>query len=302
VNTSRSSRKRLCGTTSTCTATGAHASWCPRVYFELGRLAATRRGDDLGSGILFLNSTWAHAKKGAADNARTLVDRGRDRFAAPDHSDVPGWARFCTEADLAAVSGAVHTDLAHTAGPRHARTAIPLLTEAIAGYDDEMARSRAFSLILLSINHLLDGDADRGTDFGLQALASAQALGSARVRDRIRPLGLHARRHPSHAGAVELAQSFANVATISILQVRALKHSEMVSEQLQNALNNRIMIERAKGILTERLQIGVADAFSLMRTYARNNNQLLSDIAQQVIARSPEVADLTRIAKTRSRP
>ncbi|MEU7476440.1 GAF and ANTAR domain-containing protein [Lentzea sp. NPDC042327] len=97
--------------------------------------------------------------------------------------------------------------------------------------------------------------------------------------------------------AVELAQSFANVATISMLQVRALRHSEMVTEQLQNALNSRIVIEQAKGILTERLQIDVADAFSLMRTHARNSHQLLSDIAQQVIARSPEVAELMRVDK-----
>ncbi|SMC94828.1 GAF and ANTAR domain-containing protein [Lentzea albidocapillata] len=104
------------------------------------------------------------------------------------------------------------------------------------------------------------------------------------------------------ADAIELAQSFANVATISILQFRALRHSEMVTEQLQNALNSRTIIEQAKGILTERLQIGVADAFSLMRTYARNSNQLLSDVAAQVIARSPEVAELTRIGKPRSHP
>jgi GAF domain-containing protein len=101
--------------------------------------------------------------------------------------------------------------------------------------------------------------------------------------------------------AVELAQSFANVATISVLQFRALRHSEMVTEQLQNALNSRVIIEQAKGILAERLQIGVADAVSLMRNYARNNNQLLSEVADQVIARSPEVAELTRITKPRSR-
>ncbi|GAA3670971.1 GAF and ANTAR domain-containing protein [Lentzea roselyniae] len=97
--------------------------------------------------------------------------------------------------------------------------------------------------------------------------------------------------------AVELAQSFANVATISILQVRALRHSEMVTEQLQNALNSRIVIEQAKGILAERLQIDVADAFSLMRNHARNSNQLLSDVAQQVVSRSPEITELMRAGK-----
>jgi AmiR/NasT family two-component response regulator len=73
----------------------------------------------------------------------------------------------------------------------------------------------------------------------------------------------------------------------------------MVTEQLQNALNSRVTIEQAKGILAERLQIDVADAFSLMRNYARNNDRLLSDVAEQVIARSPEVAELTRINEPR---
>ncbi|MGZ3147269.1 GAF and ANTAR domain-containing protein [Lentzea chajnantorensis] len=99
--------------------------------------------------------------------------------------------------------------------------------------------------------------------------------------------------------AVELAQSFANVATISILQVRALRHSEMVTEQLQNALNSRIVIEQAKGILAERLQIDVADAFSLMRTHARNSNQLLSEVAQHVVSRSPEITELMRDSSPR---
>lgn len=106
---------------------------------------------------------------------------------------------------------------------------------------------------------------------------------------------------PIPAEVVELAQSFANVATISILQFRALRHSEVLTEHLQSALNSRVIIEQAKGVLAERLQISVADAFSLMRTYARNGNQLLLDVAEQVIARSPEIAGLTRINKPRSR-
>ncbi|NKE57072.1 GAF and ANTAR domain-containing protein [Lentzea sp. PSKA42] len=102
-------------------------------------------------------------------------------------------------------------------------------------------------------------------------------------------------------GSAALAQSFANVATISLLQVRAIRQNEMLAEQLQAALTSRVVIEQAKGVLTERLQIDVADAFSLMRTYARNTNQLLSDVAQQVTARSPEVGGLTRINQPRPR-
>ncbi len=91
-----------------------------------------------------------------------------------------------------------------------------------------------------------------------------------------------------------LAQSFANVATISLLQVRAFRRNQLLAEQLQTALASRISIEQAKGVLTERLQIGVDDAFSLMRNYARNTNQLLSDVADQVNSRSPQVAGITR--------
>ncbi|MFJ8957844.1 ANTAR domain-containing protein [Lentzea sp. NPDC102401] len=98
-----------------------------------------------------------------------------------------------------------------------------------------------------------------------------------------------------------LAQSLANVATISLLQVRAVRQDSVIAEQLRTALAGRVAIEQAKGVLTERLEIGVADAFSLMRTYARNTGQLLSDIAGQVNARSPEIAGLTRVSKPRPR-
>lgn len=103
---------------------------------------------------------------------------------------------------------------------------------------------------------------------------------------------------PTEATAV--AQSFANVATISILQVRALRHSEMVTEQLQSALNSRVLIEQAKGILAGRRRIGIAEAFTLMRTYARDHNRLLSQVARAVIAHDPDIADLM-MSPTRSR-
>lgn len=98
--------------------------------------------------------------------------------------------------------------------------------------------------------------------------------------------------------ATEIAQSFANVATISILQVRAQRHSEMVTEQLQTALNSRVLIEQAKGILAERRHITLAQAFTLMRTYARNHNRLLSQVAGAIITHAPDIADLT-ISPTR---
>jgi GAF domain-containing protein len=92
--------------------------------------------------------------------------------------------------------------------------------------------------------------------------------------------------------ATAIAQSFANVATISILQVRALRHSEMVTEQLQTALNGRLLIEQAKGILAERRHISLTEAFTLMRSYARNHNRLLSQVARAIINQTPDITDL----------
>jgi hypothetical protein len=175
-------------------------------FFDLGRLAASRSGDQLHASILSVNSAWAHAKKGAERDARTLLDRGREQFAAVSGTGTADWAAFFTAGDLCGLAGAVHADLAGTVGPQHARTAVPLLTTAIDGYGDHMVRSRTFSLILLSASHLITGDVDAGVSTGLRALASAEVVGSARVRDRLRPLASHARRHQGHAGARELAK------------------------------------------------------------------------------------------------
>ncbi|WP_191299370.1 GAF and ANTAR domain-containing protein [Lentzea cavernae] len=103
------------------------------------------------------------------------------------------------------------------------------------------------------------------------------------------------------AEAEALARSFSNVATISLFQARAASRAQPVAEQLQTTLSDRVLIEQAKGVLMERLEIEVADALSLMRNYARNTGQLLADVARQVTERSPEVAGLTRISKPRPR-
>lgn len=92
---------------------------------------------------------------------------------------------------------------------------------------------------------------------------------------------------------IAVAQALADVVTISILQERALHESTMVVEQLQGALNSRILIEQAKGVLAERAQIDVAEAFVVMRDFARSGNRKLVDVAVAVIDNLPDVAALT---------
>jgi GAF domain-containing protein len=82
----------------------------------------------------------------------------------------------------------------------------------------------------------------------------------------------------------ELGQALADVATIGILHERAIRRQEVVTEQLQVALNSRIAIEQAKGVLAERLQLSIDDAFTTLRRYARVNNRKLAEVAGAVAA------------------
>jgi AmiR/NasT family two-component response regulator len=87
------------------------------------------------------------------------------------------------------------------------------------------------------------------------------------------------------------------VATIGLLQQRAIHRSGVLTEQLQTALNSRVLIEQAKGILAERLHLDVDDAFTLLRTEARNHNRRLSDLAQAIIDGSEEIPPATATSR-----
>jgi GAF domain-containing protein len=82
---------------------------------------------------------------------------------------------------------------------------------------------------------------------------------------------------------VVVAQALADVATIGILQHRAASQAHLLVDQLNHALNSRVMIEQAKGILAERAGLSMEGAFSWLRHHARSHNLLLVDVAQAVI-------------------
>jgi GAF domain-containing protein len=82
---------------------------------------------------------------------------------------------------------------------------------------------------------------------------------------------------------VMVAQGLADLATISVLQHGAASEMQRVNEQLNRALESRIVIEQAKGVVAERAGIDVAEAFTRLRSYARTNNLLLADVAAAAI-------------------
>jgi GAF domain-containing protein len=88
---------------------------------------------------------------------------------------------------------------------------------------------------------------------------------------------------PLSAEDQQVAQALADIATIGILQERALNDALVVTSQLEAALESRIVIEQAKGIVAERNHVDIDTAFELLRGYSRTHNHLLRQTAQEII-------------------
>jgi GAF domain-containing protein len=91
---------------------------------------------------------------------------------------------------------------------------------------------------------------------------------------------------------VNLVQALADLATISIMQERAIAHAEMVTEQLQGALNTRIIVEQAKGVIARTHGIGVDAAFELLRMHARRRQLRLAVLARDIVVGTADVPAL----------
>jgi GAF domain-containing protein len=90
---------------------------------------------------------------------------------------------------------------------------------------------------------------------------------------------------------IAAAQALADVAAIGILQERSIRETTLVTEQLQHALESRVIIEQAKGVIAVLGEIGIDEAFGVLRGYARRTNQPLRFVAEEVIARRIDVFD-----------
>ena len=81
------------------------------------------------------------------------------------------------------------------------------------------------------------------------------------------------------------AQALADVATIALLQHRAVHDAETISAQLEGALHSRVAIEQAKGVVAESLGVDMQTAFTLLRGHARAHQRALSEVAEEVAAK-----------------
>jgi GAF domain-containing protein len=95
---------------------------------------------------------------------------------------------------------------------------------------------------------------------------------------------------PIDDATLRVGQALADVATIGLLQQRAIHRRDALTEQLQSALDSRILIEQAKGVLAERLGLDTAKAFELLRSTARRQNRRLSDLATAVVNGTEQIS------------
>ena len=131
--------------------------------------------------------------------------------------------------------------------------------------------------------------ADRWPRFAAAAAAAGAFVSVHAIPLRLRGQAIGAlnlfHRNPGPLPDADLAlgQALADVATIGILQERAIRRSEVLSEQLQTALTSRVIIEQAKGVLAQHLGVSMDTAFDRLRRYARNSNLRLAEVARQCV-------------------
>jgi transcriptional regulator with GAF, ATPase, and Fis domain len=91
---------------------------------------------------------------------------------------------------------------------------------------------------------------------------------------------------------ITLGQALADIATIGLLHEREVRGRQVLTEQLQHALDSRVLIEQAKGMLAERVGLSPAQAFTAMRSYARGTGQRLAVVADGVLDGSLDTSAL----------
>lgn len=106
------------------------------------------------------------------------------------------------------------------------------------------------------------------------------------------------REHVPVEADVDVAQALADMATIALLQQRAVEDSHTLADQLQSALDSRVLIEQAKGVVASQLAIDVGDAFVAIREHARTNQLPLRQVAQDLVEGRASARDLRPRAKS----
>lgn len=97
---------------------------------------------------------------------------------------------------------------------------------------------------------------------------------------------------PMNAEETRVARALADVAAIAIIQERAITRAEALTEQLQGALNSRVVIEQAKGAVARTFGVDVEMAFEVLRAHARSEHRRLTDVAKEMVTDHRRIQEL----------
>jgi GAF domain-containing protein len=134
----------------------------------------------------------------------------------------------------------------------------------------------------------LDAQTGRWPSFAAAALqAGFQSASALPLRLRDVTVGalnlLNTERTPMDEADIIVARAFADLAALSILQHQASEEAQRLNQQLSAALSSRVVIEQAKGVISERAGVHLDEAFARLRAYARNHNLRLTDVARAAV-------------------
>lgn len=221
-----------------------------------------------------------------ADTFVGIVDSLVDEFDIIDM--LTGLTVGCVDLGLATASGILLADENAKLRVMAASNEAAHLLELFQLQNDEGPCLEAYSAGEPVVHSDLSTAYDRWPRFAPEAVrAGFLSVQAVPLRLRSAVIGamnlFSAERREVDETAAHLAQALADVASIAILQDQAVRQSDVRAGQLQHALDSRVAIEQAKGMLAERAQMDMDEAFTLLRNHARSSQTLLTTVAVQVV-------------------
>ena len=221
-----------------------------------------------------------------ADTFVEIVDSLVDDFDIIDM--LTGLTVGCVSLDLATASGILLVDEHGKLRVMAASSERAHLLELFQLQNDEGPCLEAFSTGEPVVHADLSDAYDRWPVFAPEAVrAGFRSVQAFPLRLRANVIGamnlFSAEPRDIDEPAGHLAQALADVASIAILQDQVIRQSDLRAGQLQHALDSRVAIEQAKGMLAERLRVDMDKAFAMLRTYARSERLHLTAVAMQLV-------------------
>jgi hypothetical protein len=235
-----------------------------------------------------------------ADTFVGIVDSLVDDFDIIDM--LTGLTQGCVDLGLATASGILLADQDAKLRVMAASSERAHLLELFQLQNDEGPCLEAFSTGEPVVHLDLPAAGDRWPRFAPEAVRTGfYTVHAFPLRLRISVIGamnlFSAERRDIGEPASHLAQALADVASIAILQDQMIRQSDLRAGELQHALDSRVAIEQAKGMLAERANVDMDEAFAMLRAYARSVRRHLTDVAMHLVGGTMAVDEVAAVER-----